>query len=54
MRNNQPTSGTEYILPNGQSPVSRKDRNRIISFANADFIEANRYTEDELLEHRSV
>ena len=49
MRNNQPVSGTEYILRDDQSPISRTDLQGNITFANADFIEASGYTEDELL-----
>jgi PAS domain S-box-containing protein len=49
MRNNQPVTGTEYILRDDQSPISRTDLQGNITFANADFIEASGYTEDELL-----
>ncbi len=49
MRNNQPVTATEYILRDEQSPVSRTDLQGNITFANADFIEASGYTEDELL-----
>ena len=49
MRNNQPVTGTEYILRDDQSPISRTDLHGNITFANADFIEASGYTEDELL-----
>ena len=49
MRNNQPVSTVEYILRDDQSPVSRTDLHGNITFANADFIEASGYTEDELL-----
>jgi PAS domain S-box-containing protein len=48
MRNNQPVTGTEYILRDDQSPISRTDLQGNITFANADFIEASGYTEDEL------
>ncbi|MEI8155317.1 MAG: methyl-accepting chemotaxis protein [Burkholderiales bacterium] len=49
MRNNQPVTQTEYILRDEQSPISRTDLQGNITFANADFIEASGYTEDELL-----
>jgi PAS domain S-box-containing protein len=49
MRNNQPVTGVEYILRDDQSPVSRTDLKGIITFANADFIEASGFDEDELL-----
>ena len=49
MRKNLPVTDTEYILPDDQSPVSRTDLQGNITFANADFIEASGYTEDELL-----
>jgi PAS domain S-box-containing protein len=51
MRNNQPVTGTgtEYILRDDQLPISRTDLQGNITFANADFIEASGYTEDELL-----
>ena len=43
MRNNQPVTGTEYILRDDQSPISRTDLQGNITFANADFIEASGY-----------
>jgi aerotaxis receptor len=49
MRNNQPVSGTEYTLRDDQSPISRTDLQGNITFANADFIEASGYSEDELV-----
>ena len=49
MRNNQPVTGTEYILRDDQSPISRTDLQGNITYANADFIEASGYTENELL-----
>jgi PAS domain S-box-containing protein len=49
MRNNQPVTATEYVLRDEQSPVSRTDLQGNIIFANADFIEASGYSEDELL-----
>jgi aerotaxis receptor len=49
MRNNQPVTGAEYILRDDQSPVSRTDLKGVITFANADFIEASGFSEDELL-----
>lgn len=49
MRNNQPVSGTEYVLRDNQSPISRTDLQGNMTFANADFIEASGYTEEELL-----
>ena len=49
MRNNQPVTQTEYVLRDDQSPVSRTDLQGNITFANADFIEASGYKEEELL-----
>ena len=49
MRNNQPVTQNEYILRDNQSPVSRTDLQGNITFANADFIEASGFTEEELI-----
>ncbi len=49
MRNNQPVTPTEYVLRDDQSPVSPTNLQGKITFANADFIEASGYTEEELL-----
>lgn len=49
MKNNQPVTQHEYILSDNQSPVSRTDLQGNITFANADFVEASGYTEEELL-----
>ena len=49
MRNNQPVTSNEYILRDDQSPVSRTDVHGNITFANADFIEASGYSEEELV-----
>ncbi len=49
MRNNQPINNQEYVLRENQSPISRTDANSIITFVNADFIEASGFTEDELI-----
>lgn len=49
MRNNQPVTKNEYVLRDDQSPISRTDLKGKITFANADFIEASGFTEEELL-----
>ena len=49
MRNNQPVNNEEYVLSETQSPISRTDVNSIITFVNADFIEASGFTEEELI-----
>lgn len=49
MRNNQPVTQQEYILRDTQSPISRTDTKGIITFVNADFVEASGYSEEELL-----
>lgn len=49
MRNNQPVTKNEYVLRDDQSPISRTDLQGKITFANADFIEASGFTEEELL-----
>jgi PAS domain S-box-containing protein len=49
MRNNQPVYDTEYVLGENQCPISRTDLQGNITFANADFVEASGFAEDELL-----
>jgi len=49
VRNNQPVNNDEYVLSDTQSPISRTDVNSIITFVNADFIEASGFTEEELI-----
>ena len=49
MRNNQPVTRKEYILRDNQAPISRTDAKGKITFANADFIEASGFDEDELI-----
>jgi len=49
MLNNQPVTQNEYILRDNQSPVSRTDIKGRITYANADFIEASGFAEEELL-----
>ncbi|MBP6484234.1 MAG: Tar ligand binding domain-containing protein [Rhodoferax sp.] len=49
MRNNQPVTDIEYVLRDDQSPISRTDLEGNITFANADFIEASGYSEEELI-----
>jgi PAS domain S-box-containing protein len=49
MRNNQPINDIEYVLSETQSPISRTDANSIITFVNADFIEASGFSEEELI-----
>ena len=49
MRNNQPVTQNEYILRDTQSPISRTDPKGIITFVNADFVEASGYSEEELI-----
>ena len=49
MKNNQPVTQIEYVLRDNQSPISRTDTKGNIVFANADFIEASGFSEEELL-----
>ena len=49
MRNNQPVHDHEYVLSESQSPISRTDVNSIITYVNADFLEASGFTEEELI-----
>lgn len=49
MRINTPVSSTEYELRDGSSIVSKTDLKGLITYVNADFIEASGFTEKELL-----
>lgn len=49
MRNNQPVTDAEYVLGDGQTPMSRTDLQGNITFVNQDFIDASGYSEEELL-----
>jgi methyl-accepting chemotaxis protein len=49
MRTNLPVSNVEYELKEGSSIVSKTDLKGLITYVNADFIEASGFTEKELL-----
>ena len=49
MRVNMPVSSTEYELRENSSIVSKTDLKGIITYVNADFIEASGFTEKELI-----
>ena len=49
MRNNQPVSGKEIELEDGQTIVSRTDTKGIIRYINRDFLRISGFTEAELL-----
>jgi methyl-accepting chemotaxis protein len=49
MRLNTPVTNVEYVLKDGSSIVSKTDPKGLITYVNADFIEASGFTEKELL-----
>ena len=49
MRNNQPVTGIEYLLKEGQSIVSKTDTKGRITYVNPSFIEVSGFDEPELL-----
>jgi aerotaxis receptor len=49
VRNNQPVTGTEYLLKEGQSIVSKTDTKGRITYVNPSFVEVSGFSEDELL-----
>ena len=49
MRNNQPVTGTEYVIRHGQSIVSKTDIKGRITYINPSFVEISGFTEAELL-----
>jgi methyl-accepting chemotaxis protein len=49
MRKNLPVTDTEYVMPDGQTIVSRTDLKGKITYVNPDFIEASGYSETELI-----
>ncbi|CAN7337113.1 methyl-accepting chemotaxis protein [Massilia sp. LjRoot122] len=49
MRSNQPVTGIEYLLKEGQSIVSKTDTKGRIIYVNPSFIEVSGFSEDELL-----
>jgi PAS domain S-box-containing protein len=49
MRNNQPVTQQEYLLPDGMTIVSRTDPKGRISYINEDFLVASGFSEAELM-----
>ncbi len=49
MRNNQPVSDSEFVLPEGYQLVSGTDPDSRIRYANEAFVEVSGFAEDELL-----
>ena len=49
MRNNQPVSGKEVLLEDGQTIVSRTDTKGIIRYINRDFLLISGFVESELI-----
>ncbi|WP_006787390.1 methyl-accepting chemotaxis protein [Thiorhodospira sibirica] len=49
MRNNQPITQKEYVLPEGSVIISYTDLKGLITHANEDFIEASGFERDELM-----
>ena len=49
MRNNQPVTGIEYLLKDGQSIVSKTDTKGRITYVNPSFVEVSGFDESELL-----
>ncbi len=49
MRNNQPITQKEYVLPEGSVIISYTDLKGLITHANEDFIEASGFSRDELM-----
>ncbi|WP_020653117.1 methyl-accepting chemotaxis protein [Massilia niastensis] len=49
MRNNQPVTGIEYLLKEGQSIVSKTDVKGRITYVNPSFVEVSGFSEAELL-----
>ncbi|MEH6434788.1 methyl-accepting chemotaxis protein [Massilia sp. DD77] len=49
MRNNQPVTGIEYVMKEGQSIVSKTDTKGRITYVNPSFIEVSGFAESELL-----
>ena len=49
MRNNQPVTGTEYLMKAGQSIVSKTDTKGRITYVNPSFVEVSGFAETELL-----
>lgn len=52
MRTNLPVSNVEYQLKDGASIVSKADLRGVITFVNADFVEAVGFPETELIGQR--
>lgn len=49
MRNNLPVTEKEYVMPDGVQLASKTDLKGIITYCNADFIEASGFGEQELI-----
>ncbi len=49
MRDNQPVTAVEYVLQDGQTPMSRTDLQGTITFVNQDFIDASGFDAAELM-----
>ena len=49
MRTNMPVTSTEWEMKDGSSIVSKTDTRGVITYVNAEFIEASGYTERELI-----
>ncbi|WP_306397912.1 methyl-accepting chemotaxis protein [Telluria beijingensis] len=49
MRNNQPVTGIEYLMQEGQSIVSKTDTKGRITYVNPSFVDVSGFSEEELL-----
>ena len=49
MRNNQPVTGIEYLMKDGQSIVSKTDTKGRITYVNPSFVDVSGFSEQELL-----
>ncbi|MBS0356460.1 MAG: methyl-accepting chemotaxis protein [Proteobacteria bacterium] len=49
MRNNQPVSQNEYVIPDGAAIISRTDQDGKITDCNSEFLAASGFTYDELI-----
>ncbi|HEX5338491.1 MAG TPA: PAS domain-containing protein, partial [Gallionella sp.] len=49
MRNNQPVTDNEYVMPDGAQLTSRTDLKGIITYCNDEFIEASGFSAGELI-----
>lgn len=49
MRNNQPVTGIEYLMKQGQSIVSKTDTKGRITYVNPSFVDVSGFSEQELL-----